>query len=241
MKKFFLFLSISFAFFLNSNELVGQKTELWNELVITSVSDKGEVDYAKLKMKRNELDDFLHSLSVSTPSENWSKQKKTAFWVNAYNAFTIQLILDHYPVASIMQINNGKAWDLKFIEIGGISYSLNNIEHDILRKKYFDPRLHFILNCAAQSCPRLYNRAFTEENIELIMDKLSKEFINDSDENSLQMDPITISQLFNWYQEDFIKKGSLIDFLNQYSNQQVNSNARIEFKEYNWNLNSVTH
>lgn len=228
---------ITISFFLLTVNAIGQNTEIWNTILSSSVSEKGAVDYRAIQKQKDQLNTYLSSIKQNPPKESWSVAMKTAYWINTYNAFTVQLIIMNYPIQSIMKIEGGKAWDLKFIEIGGEMYSLNNIEHDILRKKYFDPRLHFVLNCAAKSCPRLYNRAITENNIEAVMQKLTVEFINDSQKNYLSTNSIMISQLFNWYKDDFNKKGTTVDFLNIYSKQKINQEAKISFKEYDWSLN----
>jgi hypothetical protein len=142
------------------------------------------------------------------------------------------------PVKSIMNINGGKAWDLKFIKIGNKTHSLNNIEHDILREKYKDARIHFAVNCASVSCPKIRNTAFTASDMDAQLTEMAISFVNNNLKNTIKEDKINISSLFEWYKSDFTNKGSLIDFLNKYSKTKINSNAKITFKEYNWNLNS---
>ena len=90
-------------------------------------------------------------------------QKKMAYWINVYNAFTIKMIVDNYPVSSITKLHGGKPWDVKWIELGEKKYSLNEIEHNILRPQFKDARIHFAVNCAAQSCPPILNKAWTEK------------------------------------------------------------------------------
>lgn len=212
--------------------------EVWNELLAKHVSEKGNVNYNGFKSDLSKLDSYLQSLSKMAPESSWTKNEKMAFWINAYNAFTVKLILDNMPLKSIMEINGGKAWDLKFIKIGSKTLSLNNIEHDILRAKYKDARIHFAVNCASISCPRLMNAAFNASDLNTQLDRMTTSFVNNSSKNTVSAGKIQISQLFNWYKDDFTKEGSVIDFLNKYSKTKINSNAKTSFKEYNWNLNS---
>ncbi|MEQ8625233.1 MAG: DUF547 domain-containing protein [Vicingaceae bacterium] len=210
----------------------------WNELLAVNVSDNGRVDYNGFKEASDKLKIYTNKLSKNPPTNDWSKSEAMAYWINAYNAFTVSLILKNYPLNSIMDINDGKAWDLKFIQIGGKNYSLNNIEHDILRVKYPDPRIHFAVNCAAQSCPKLNNEAFTAENLELSLSRLANEFINNDSKNKLSGNPIKVSKLFDWYKEDFTKKGTVIDYINKYSKTKVAASTKVDFMEYNWDLNN---
>ena len=112
------------------------------------------------------------------------------------------------------------------------------MENEILRSKFNDPRVHFAINCASVSCPKLHNAAFTASNIEGKLEKLTKEFVNDSAMNNLSEGRIKISKIFNWYGIDFKKDGSVIDWLNKYSNVQIDSSAKISYMNYNWNLNN---
>ncbi len=210
----------------------------WNELLQKNVSSSGAVNYDGFKASQKDLDVYLGQLKSKVPNSSWNKNQAMAYWINAYNAFTVKLILNNYPLKSIMDVNNGKAWDLKFIELDGKTYSLNNIEHDILRAKYGDPRIHFAVNCASISCPKLNNTAFTPEKLETQLEAMSKSFINNSSKNSLSADFVKISSLFNWYKGDFTKNGSVIDFINKYSTTKVNSGVSIQYMDYDWNLNN---
>lgn len=209
----------------------------WDRLLRKHVSDNGNVDYDGFKADRSQLNSYLKSLEANPPQSDWGKNETMAYWINAYNAFTVDLILRNYPLKSIMEINNGKAWDLQFISIGGKKYSLNNIEHDILRKRYQDARIHFAVNCASVSCPKLNNSAFVAEGLDGQLENMAKHFVNNSSKNSISSGSVTISKLFDWYKEDFTRSGSVIDYLNKYSTTKINESASVSFKEYNWNLN----
>ena len=206
----------------------------WNILLSKYVSKDGKVNYKGFKKDEKALQKYLEVLQKSTPSESWTKSEKLAFWINAYNAFTVQLILDHYPVKSIKDIKN--PWGKEFIVIGDENYSLEDIEHKILRKMN-EPRIHFAIVCASYSCPDLLNTAFTAENMEQQLDASAKRFVNDTSKNTTSKDKIEISKIFDWFSGDFEKQGSLIDFINKYSTVKIDKNAKIKYKTYNWSLN----
>ena len=206
----------------------------WNSILQKYVQENGRVNYATLRKDRRILDTYLKFLSQNHPDASWSREEQMAFWINAYNAYTIVLILDNYPLSSITQLEGGKVWDKKWITIGNKRYSLNNIENDILRPQFQDPRIHFAVNCAAKSCPPLHNRAFTASNLDTLLDKQTKAFINDETYNKITKKAVTVSKIFDWYAEDF---SDLIGYLNEYSNTAIQSNAAIKFTEYDWSLN----
>lgn len=238
MKKYLLTIIalLSFAFSFAGGGEVKFDHSKWDQLLQKHVTAKGNVNYDGFVKDKATLDAYLNSLSETKPNDTWSRNDAMAYWINAYNAFTVKLILNNYPVKSIMNINGGKAWDLKFIEIKGEKYSLNNIEHDILRKKYTDPRIHFAVNCASVSCPKLLNTAFFAETLETQLEKAAKEFINNDSKNSISSNKAQVSKLFDWYKDDFTKNGSLVDYLNKYATTKLTTN-KVGFKEYNWSIN----
>jgi hypothetical protein len=186
------------------------------------------------------LNTYIDYLAATSPEKSWSINKQKAFWINAYNAYTIQLILDNYPLKSITKIKKkGKtAWKIPFAKVGNEVYTLDHIEHEILRKEVFDPKIHVGVNCASVSCPKLANIAFTEENIEAELTRLMKEFINDTSKNKLSEKKVQISSIFDWFKDDFSKNGSVIDYVNTFSEMEINSNAKITYLKYDWSLNS---
>lgn len=131
-------------------------------------------------------------------------------------------------------MHDGKPWDVKWIKIGDKTYSLNNIEHDIIRPKYKEPRIHFAVNCAAKSCPPLLNKAWTASNLETNLANQAQKFINNTKYNQLSASTVKVSRIFDWYKEDF---GDLINYLNQFSSTKINATAKISFIEYDWALN----
>ncbi len=230
--------TLSLIAFVVSISLQAQQEKL-DKILTTYVNTDGIVDYQSLKKNESQLDDYLSYLESTSPNKDWSDNKEKAFWINAYNAYTLKMILDNYPLKSITNIsNNGKnAWKTPFAKVGNKTYTLDHIEHEILRKKFKDPRIHVGVNCASVSCPKLANFAFTEENIETELEMLMKDFINDSNRNKLDSKKVQISEIFNWFKEDFTAKGSVIDYINKYAKNPVNKKAKIKYLAYNWNLN----
>ena len=243
MKKAFLIIGLIFIvsvlYSFSSSIPINQTTiktdhKTWNVLLIKHVDTNGFVDYKSFKKDLAALNLYLTSLSNSTPDDTWSKDEKMAYWINAYNAFTIKLIIDHYPISSIKEIEN--PWDIKFIELGVDIFSLNDIENKILRKME-DPRIHFGIVCASFSCPKLQNEAFIASKLDQQLNDATKRFLADPDRNNLSENSIEISKIFKWFSKDFKKEGSIIDFLNKYSEIKISQNAKKTYKDYNWNLN----
>ncbi|MCB9081397.1 MAG: DUF547 domain-containing protein [Lewinellaceae bacterium] len=210
--------------------------QAWNTLLEQYVSAEGRVNYAGLKKDQAKLNAYLKTLSGLHPQSSWSRNEQMAFWINAYNAFTVKLILDHSPLTSIMDVDKGKAWDRKWINIGDKTYSLNNIENDILRPQFKDARIHFAVNCAARSCPPLLNKAFTAAQLEDQLNLQARKFINNSRFNQLQGNQAKVSKVFEWYSADF---GNLVSFLNRYAKTKLSANAKISYLEYDWALNGL--
>ena len=233
MKKIILLLITIFTL------QVKAQTEIFNNLLQKHVSNQGLVDYEAFKKDLPKLKKYISYLEDTSPNNSWSENKQKAFWINAYNAYTIVLILHEYPLKSIMDIKkDGKtAWKIPFAKVGGETYTLDYIEHEILRKKLFDPKIHVGVNCASTSCPKLGNVAFTEKNVEAELTKLMKAFVNDATRNKISKNKIQISEIFNWFNADFTKNGSLINYLNKYSETKINTNAKISYLKYDWSLN----
>jgi hypothetical protein len=159
--------------------------------------------------------------------------------------FTVKLVCDHYPVGSIKDIRRGipfvnSVWDIKFIEIEGIGYDLNNIEHGIIRKEFDEPRIHFALNCASASCPDLRPEAYTAEKLESQLDEQTIAFLSDTTKNRISVDKLELSRIFFWYKGDFRQGGKgLQTFIDQHTTKRVDVNAKIDYRPYDWSLNDV--
>lgn len=219
--------------------LSGQ-TSVFDGLLRTHVDDFGNVNYKALKTEEATLDKYLGYLEETSPSSAWTNSKRMAFWINAYNAYTLKIILMHYPVKSILDIKKKgkKAWKIPFVNIGGKTYTLDYIEHEILRKQLFDPRIHVGVNCASVSCPKLHNKAFTESTIDEELEQLMKQFINNPKHNKLNKKrSIYISEIFKWFKDDFSRAGNLISYINKYAHEPIPTNVKIRYLPYNWNIN----
>lgn len=208
--------------------------ESFNSLLQKNVSTDGKVNYSAIKKNSTTLNTYLTQLAKQTPAANWTKNAALAYWINAYNAFTIKLIIDNYPTKSITQLSGGKPWDVKFIELAEKKYSLNQIENEIIRPQYKDARIHFALNCGARSCPPLLNIAFTENNIDELLTKRTKQFLQNSSANEIAENNLCLSKIFDWYKADF---GNIPSFITKYMGTKISPNVTIEYKEYNWSLN----
>lgn len=218
--------------------------EIWDSLLQEYVNKQGWVDYSGFVQDSNRLNQYLDILNENHPNDkHWNREERLAYWINAYNAYTIKLIVDHYPTKSIREIKNGipfvnSVWDIKFIEIEGQKYDLNNIEHGIIRSRFDEPRIHFAVNCASISCPNLANYAYTAEKLDAQLTQAAKAFIRDESKNKLSKDEVQLSKIFSWYRGDFKKDGkNIIDYINQYASIEIEKGAKIEYLDYNWGVN----
>lgn len=206
----------------------------WTQLLQKHVNAKGNVDYSGFKRDKAALEAYLDKLASNPVENTWSRNEKLAYWINVYNAYTIKLIVDNYPVKSITNLKGGKPWDVKWIQLGNQTYSLNQVENEIIRPRFKEPRIHFAVNCAAESCPPLLNKAWTADKLESYFEQQTKAFINNSNYNEISANRVQVSKIFDWYGEDF---PNLIEFLNRYSNTKIKANAKVSFLEYDWSLN----
>lgn len=234
-----LFLSILIVLFGNSISANAQSLDhsMWSKLLKANVSVGGNVDYKGFKADANQLQSYLSYLEANAPKTSWSENEQLAYWINLYNAATIHLVAENYPVASIREINDGSPWDKQFIHVGNELLSLNEVEHEILRKKFKEPRIHFAINCASESCPRLLNDAYVGHILDQQLNAAARAFINDSSKNKITAKKAELSLLFSWFQEDFTTTGTVISFVNRFSEIKVGSAAQVDYLPYSWQLN----
>ncbi len=218
--------------------------EAWTKLLKKYVDNDGLVNYKGFIKDIKDLDAYLAILTNNPPDDKWSKNEQLAYWFNAYNAFTVKLITMNYPVTGIKKIGPdiqvifvNTPWDKNFFKIGSDKFSLNDIEHKTLRKKFDEPRMHFALNCASLSCPKLRNEAYQADKLNTQLDEQARAFLADKSKNIITPGKVQISKIFSWYGKDFTKSGGKIDFLNRYSPIKINRNADLEYLDYNWDLN----
>jgi Protein of unknown function, DUF547 len=217
---------------------------------------------ASMTSDRAALKDYLASLSAVSPAsfDGFSKPQQMSFLINAYNAFTVDLILTRYPkLASIKDLGSllQSPWKRKDVPLLGVQMSLDNIEHDTLRARgrYDDPRVHFAVNCASIGCPALREEAFVPERLDAQLEEQAQRFMADRSRNrfSAERDKLEISRIFDWFGDDF-KQGhkgitSLNQFLGRYANQLADAPAdrerlkagslSVSFLDYDWKLNDV--
>ncbi len=196
----------------------------------------GQVDYAGLKKNEDELDAVLRRLASVQPEEfdRFSRKEKLAFLINAYNAYAIRTILDHYPVSSIRKIGliPGEAFRSSFVPLFGKKLSLNDIE-DLLREMR-EPRIHFAIVCASRSCPELRAEAYRAAVLDRQLDQAARGFLHDRKKNRVEGSTLRLSSIFKWYRDDFTRgAGSLEAFVARYGLR----GERIEFLDYDWSLN----
>jgi hypothetical protein len=234
----------------HSDNLTGDTTPvshvLWDSLLHRHIKADGFVDYKGFIRDSSEFKQYLALLSAANPdSKNWTREEKMAFWINAYNAFTVQLIVDNYPVSSIKNIKKGitfvnSVWDIKFIHIGGKTYDLNNIEHSILRSKFKDARVHAAINCASYSCPALRPEAYTADKLDAQLTDAMHGFVNDPLRNRVSVKKAEISEIFKWFSGDFVRDaGSVRAYINRYADEKLIPNGKIAYLDYGWSLNEA--
>jgi hypothetical protein len=208
----------------------------------------GLVDYAALKEDRATLDGYLDTVGAVTVAvfQRWGREQQLAYLINIYNATTLRLVIDHYPVGSIKSIGsflNGP-WDKKIVNVFGKTISLNTLEHKIIRKRYAEPRIHFSLVCAAVGCPPLRDEAYQGEQLERQLEAQTVSFLAEPKKNRIDSDAekLFLSPIFKWYRKDFeMDSGSLKDYLNPYlAGTDRPDGLRefdITFTDYDWSLN----
>lgn len=223
----------------------------WNQILAQHVVLNGAAStfrYANLKSHPADLDSYLATLSKVDKStfNSWTKNQQMAFLINAYNAFTVKLIIENYPVSSIKKIGGwfGSPWKKKFFKLFGEDYYLDRIEHEQLRPIYKDPRVHFAVNCASIGCPRLRPEAYRAEALDAQLNDQAQLFLSDTSRNYIESGKRTIylSKIFDWFKEDFkpSPREYVAPLLNKSNPQAGELNGfQVKFLEYDWNLNDV--
>ncbi len=202
------------------------------------------VNYDGFKKDEKLLDDYLAVLG-RTNVKVLSKNSRFAFYINAYNAFTIKLVLTKYPgINSIKEVGSffSNPWSKKFIILQGKTLSLDYIEHKILRPIFKDPRVHFAINCASKSCPPLRDEPYKGESLENQLNDQAEKFINNKKNAFIKTDTLFISKIFIWFEEDFSNNPVL--FIKRYAFKELKEkldslgeNFKINYLDYDWTLN----
>ena len=235
------------------------------EVLSAHVRD-GVVDYRGIKERSLPVLEAaladIGSVDAAT-FEKWPKPDQVAYLLNAYNGYTLQMIVDFYPVKSIREIGGkvgggffgkeSKQWKVSEYEAGGKkrtlkaigkAISLDDIEHEWLRAKYQDPRVHFALICGAKSCPFLRNEPFVAAKLSEQLEAQGKQFLADTFRNRYDAatDTLHVSKIFDWFSGDFTRKGSLVSFIKPYFPKdwtRATEASKIKYLEYDWSLNDT--
>ena len=205
---------------------------------------QGQVDYRGFKTDEAKLDQYLKVLE-KTDSAKLAPNDQFAFYINAYNAWTIKLILNGYPgIKSIKDLGSflKSPWKKKICRLDGDIITLDDIEHSILRPRFKDPRVHFAINCAAFSCPPLIAEPYRGSTLDRQLDDSAKNFINNPQSNFLKGDTLYVSKIFKWFAEDF--NNDIIGFFSKYAEKELKKELeakgdqiKINYLHYDWFLN----
>ncbi|WP_445381172.1 DUF547 domain-containing protein [Robiginitalea sp. IMCC43444] len=211
--------------------------ELWDQLLKKHVKESGLVNYQSFQQDYSKLSKYLKDLADHPPTSKWKREEILAYYINLYNAGTVQLILDNYPLASIRDIK--RPWDQKILRMGSREISLGMLEHELLRKMD-EPRIHFAINCASYSCPKLVREAFTARGLDKQLEQATLGFIKDPARNKISAAGLELSKIFKWYKGDFtVADQGLVEFLNRYLDTPLNTEIKINYLPYNWDLNEI--
>jgi hypothetical protein len=202
------------------------------------VTTTGKVRYDAIKEKPNLLNSLYAELNSTKPSED-DPSRFQAFYINAYNLAVIKTVVNNYPISSPMEVS-GFFESVKH-PVAGEKITLNHLENKILRKKFKEPRFHFVLVCGAVSCPPIVNFAYTPEMLNVQLEQQATLALNNP--QFIRMQPskktVELSEIFKWYKEDFTNGQSVIEFLNQYRRDEIPSDYQIKYYTYNWMLNDI--
>jgi hypothetical protein len=230
-------------------------TALLKAYVKTGADGLNRVDYARLKVeKAGDLKAYVAALSASDPT-SLDKAEQFAFWANLYNAKTIAIVIDKYPVKSIKDISlgggllaaiSGGPWKAKVLKVNGVDLSLDDIEHGILRPYFKDPRVHYAVNCASVGCPNLMTEAFTGASLESQLDRAARAYVNSPRGFLVRSGGVNASSIYKWFVADFggDEKGVIAHAL-KYAEPRLAAElkglAAISSYDYDWSLNSIVN
>lgn len=211
----------------------------------TGADGIARLDYDQARSELGVLDSYLSQLEAARPSL-MTRAQAMAYWINFYNALTVKLVLEAYPISSIRQIDGilgfGGPWKKPRVFVEGQHLSLDHMEHGILRPGFRDPRIHYAVNCASYSCPNLADRAFTVANLDSLLDQGAQAYINHPRAVSFESGRLQVSSIYHWFQEDFGgSDAAVISHLQRYAEPELSlllmQASRIGGHHYDWSLN----
>ena len=231
-------------------------TKTWPALMTDYLSDVEEdglvrFDYARLADTDSDeavLHDYIDGLAALDPDE-LSDAEATAYWANLYNALTVKVVVDNYPVDSIKEIKSGMfskgPWKKNLIKVNGEKLSLDDIEHDILRKQFPSPLVHYMVNCASIGCPNLVSGEWTAETLDADRNAAARAFINSPRGAMITDKGLVVSSIYNWFDKDFGgSKKTVLAHIREYADDDlaaaIDDGAKIKGYDYNWSLNGIT-
>ena len=231
----------------------------FTRILLTYVDSNGLVDYAALKADRHELDAYADSLAAVSPKnapERFpTEADRLAYWINAYNALCLKGVVDAYPVKSVKDIKLLSGFfNRTWFKVGGDSYTLDNIEHDVIRKEFDEPRIHAAINCASMGCPPISSSAYTGEELEAQLDRAIRGFLTNP--VHVRIDPekreVELSKILDWFESDFtgwyernynVDDASILDYVALYVSDagipESFSQWKVRHIDYDWTLNDV--
>jgi len=225
----------------------------WRQFLAGYVETDGDgvnrVRYAAVSSEdRRHLHDYIVALAARNPAQ-LNRNEAFAYWVNLYNALTVRLILDHYPVKSIREIKPHPfaigPWKMELITVAGVSLTLDDIEHGLLRAHWRDPRIHYAVNCASISCPDLLKRPFTGADLDSMLDAAARAYVNHP--RGVKVNPdgkLTVSSIYKWYADDFGADeqgvtGHLLEYAEPALAAEIRAAQSIDGYDYDWALNEA--
>lgn len=220
--------------------------EIWArflEKYLIEIDDTIRVRYGDVSdSDKNFLDRYIQYLESVTVTQ-LSRDEQFPYWINLYNALTVKVILDNYPVKSIKNIKPGGLfvsgpWDENYLTIEGLPISLNSIEHGILRPIWGDFRVHYAVNCASMGCPPLQREVYTRDNVEYLLTKAEREFLNSFHGVRLQGTTLVISSIFKWFRDDFgEREEDVLEYIEENNPTIKGQYKRVKYS-YDWDINS---
>jgi hypothetical protein len=264
VKRILLFLGLLAGLLAVPPRVAGQTFDhsAWDRILKKHVREDGRVDYAALQADPAELNAYVAQVAarspVSHPRDFPTRASRLAYWINAYNALTIKGVADNWPTKSVRDLGFlfGFFRKKQFV-VGGEKYSLDDIEHERLRKELVEPRIHFALVCASLGCPRLQREAYTPENAERLLDEAARTFLNEP--RNLKVEPgrnrVTLAKIFDWFGGDFVAYARqhnlsgtghpIVDYIRQYATEENRraldalKKPSVSYFGYDWGINAV--